>query len=67
MRDRIVLTWPDGNGHPMRIVDTEIVRYVKYNQVTKNGTKVNERTVTEFTVASARPATEAEVQASREQ
>lgn len=63
----IELTWPDGEGHPMRIVSTELVSYPIETPVTKNGKKVIERTRLEFTVASARPATEAEVQAWREQ
>lgn len=65
--DRIDLTWPDGDGHPMRIVEHELVSYTEELPMIVNGKKVIERTKTEFTVASARPATEAEVQAWHEQ
>ena len=27
MTEHIDLTWPDGDGHPMRIVKAELVRY----------------------------------------
>ena len=59
MTKHIDLTWPDGNGHPMRIVNPELVRYGRDQEIIKNGKAVIERTVTEFTVATARPATEA--------
>ena len=67
MTKPIDITWIDGNGHPMRIISTELVRYGRDQEIIDNGKKVVERTVTEFTVATARPATEAEVQAWREQ
>ena len=63
MSEKIDLTWPDGDVHPMRIVSTEVVSYPIECQVKKNGKKVIERTRLEYSVASARPATEAEVRA----
>lgn len=68
MTDRIDLTWLDGNGHPMRTIKSELVRYPGADrEVIKNGKKVIERTVTEFTVVTVRSATEAEVRKWREQ
>jgi len=67
MTERIDLTWPDGDGHPMRIVDSQRVRYGKDEDVIRNGKKAVERTITEFTVLSARPATEDEVRQWRDQ
>lgn len=62
MTDRIDLTWPEGNGHPMRIVDQSMVVYGRDEEVIEAGHKVIKRSRVEFTVAKARPATETEVQ-----
>lgn len=67
MPEHIELTWPDGDGHPMRIVDQELVSYTEEHPMIVEGKKVIERTKTEFTVASARPATAAEVRKWRQQ
>lgn len=61
MSEKIELTWPDGDGRPMRIINPELVSYPRETTVTRGGKKVIERTITEFTVASVRPATAAEV------
>ena len=67
MTDRIDLTWPDGDGHPMRVLDPEPIRYAVDTTVIENGKKVVKTTLAEFTVATVRPATEAEVRKWRDQ
>ena len=61
MTEHIDLTWPDGDGHPMRIVSADPVCYEREETVLENGKKVIKTTQVQFTVCSARPATEAEV------
>lgn len=55
------LTW--ATGEPCVLVNPQLVRYTRDEDVIRAGKKVVERTVTEFTVATVRPATEREVNA----
>jgi hypothetical protein len=57
--DRIDLTWPDGNGHPFRIVNPELVTY--HADVLDAAGKVIGREPWSFTIATVRPASAAEV------
>lgn len=67
MADQIVLTWPDADDKPMRIVSSNPVSYEIQKQVIENGKKVIKTTKVEYTACSARPATKAEVDAWKNQ
>ncbi|MDE2021134.1 MAG: hypothetical protein KGJ13_12430 [Patescibacteria group bacterium] len=61
----IILTWAD--GHPGRIINPEIVSYLREQVVKRNGMEVTALARVEFTICSSRPATEAEIKAWRAQ
>ena len=67
MPARIELTWPDGDGHPMRIIDSNPVAYEREETIVENGKKVIKTTQIQYTACSARPATAAEVRKWRDQ
>ena len=67
MTEHIDLTWPDGDGHPMRIIDSNPVSYEREETIMENGKKVIKTTKVEYTACSARPATEAEIRKWRAQ
>jgi hypothetical protein len=67
MTERIDLTWPDGDGHPMRIVSSDPVSYQRTETVIEAGKKVVKTTRVEYTACTVRPATEAEVRKWRKQ
>lgn len=67
MTDRIDLTWPAGDGHAMRIIDSNPVSYEREETIMENGKKVIKTTKVEYTACSARPATDAEVRKWRNQ
>ena len=67
MSEKIDLTWPDGDGHPMRIVDSNPVSYETKQTIIENGKKVIKTARVEYTACSARPATEDEVRKWRDQ
>ena len=67
MTEHIDLTWPDGDGHPMRIISSDPVSYEREETIMENGKKVIKTTKVEYTACRARPATEAEVRKWRDQ
>ena len=67
MTDRIDLTWPGDNGHPMRIIDSNPVSYKRKEIIMENGKKVIKTTKVEYTACSARPATAQEIRKWRDQ
>lgn len=67
MTEHIDLTWPDGDGHPMRIIDCGPVSHEIEETVVENGKKVIKTTKVEYTACSARPATPSEVRKWRDQ
>jgi hypothetical protein len=60
VNDRIDLTWPDGPGHPFRIVNPELVTY--HADVLDAQGKMIGCKPWSFTVATVRPASAAEVE-----
>jgi hypothetical protein len=67
LSEKINLTWPESDDRPWRILNSERVCYPIEHEVLKNGKKVIEQTRVEFMVATARPATEAELQQWKDQ
>ena len=67
MSEHIELNWPDGDGKPYRIIDSNPVSYEREETIMENGKAVIKTTKVEYTACSARPATPPEVRKWRNQ
>lgn len=65
MSERVDLTWPEGNGHPFRVLDAELLTYFD-PVLDADGKQIGSKPWS-FTIASARPASAAEVEQRRDQ